>query len=156
VTDGVEVVEVEERQRRRRRLREACGQRRAGRRVRDPVHRGAGAHEPGERRLGGLGRLDAVARHAAPTESQCEALGLRVDGAQVGARRHQAAGLLTREPGRQRADDAIERRLVDEPLVGTVLAHRLRRVQRRHMRRRRRGELRRQLRDDAVLAQPRE
>ena len=131
-------------------------QRGARARALDAVRRRAGAHEPGERRVDGLGRLHAAARHAEPAQPRGEAVGLRVDGAQIGAGGHEAAVLLAGERGGQRADDAVERRLVDEPLVGAVLADRLRGVQRRHVRRGRRGELRRQLRDDALGAQPRE
>ena len=120
------------------------------------VHARGPRHESRERRIHGRGRLYEVARGPQPADAGGESVGLRVDRAQVGAGRHEAPVRLACEGRGQRADEAVERGLVDEPLVGPVLADVLGRVQRRDVGRRRRWELRGELRDDAVAAQPRE
>ena len=150
VRDRVEVVEVEKRQGWRRCTCEPGRERRARPRALDPVDDARPGHDAGEGRLDGLGRLHQVAARPEPGQAGREAVRPRVDLAQVGAGRDQAAGRLTGEARRQRADEAIERGLVDEPLVRAVLAHGLHGVQRRHVRRRRGRKLRRQLRHDAL------
>ena len=150
---SVEVVEVEQRQRRA----AACARRAASAAPSRALSTPCTVAPAQTSRVNG--RVDRwrpaarVARRRRAGRARGETVGLRVDRAQVGARRHEPAGGLARERRHQRADDAIERRLVHEPLVGAVLADRLRGVERRHVRRGRGRELRRQLRDDAVFPQ---
>ena len=152
----VDVVQIQRRERRCALAREPSGERGALAGAFDAVHGRAAADQPCERRLGGRGGLHEVAGDAKAGEPYGEAVGLRVELLQIGPGGEQAAGVLAREPGHERAHDAVERRLVDEPLVAAVLADRQQRVQRRHVRGRRGGELGRQLGDDTVLAHARE
>ena len=154
---GVELVEVEQRQRRRGGLREFAPRAQRPARALCMPWTVAPAHTScvkGE----SIVRRGWMLVHVTPAslEARRESVVLREDGAQVRAGRHEPAGCLARESRGQRADDAVERGLVDVPLVGAVLADRLRGVQRRDVGGRRGRELRRQLRDHALRAQPRE
>ena len=74
---------------------------------------------------------------------------LRVEPRRIEMRRQRLSAIAGERVG-QRRDQAVEARLEHEPLVEAVLADGQARVDRRHMRRRRRGELAGQAVDGAV------